>query len=61
MYYLYYVYLQQKKAVGILPDQLALIPALPSLSHIATRSLHFTYGYAFRYARRYDGANGALR
>ena len=35
--------------MGILPDQLALIPALPSLSHIATRSLHFTYGYAFRY------------
>lgn len=29
-----------EKAVGILPDQLALIPALPSLSHIATRSLH---------------------
>ncbi|EMH2039823.1 multicopper oxidase CueO [Proteus mirabilis] len=29
-----------EKAVGILPDELALIPALPSLSHIATRSLH---------------------
>ena len=40
MYYLYYVYPSKKKRWVFYLIELGLNSALPSLSHIATRSLH---------------------